>query len=181
MYSVDVRTLQAPLKDALRRDPARARIDDRVGSLPSDLANPLRVRVGREGVRPFEITVGIHPAAGGDGAVPCPGEVLSAALAACQELTVRMVAASMGVELAGVRVEVRAGADLRGGLGLDRQTKIGLDRIAMHTEVTVRGGDPERARRLLQGAERYCAILDTLRRPPEVTATFSLEHVEVPA
>jgi uncharacterized OsmC-like protein len=42
----------------------------------------------------------------------------------------------------------------------------------------VRGGEPERARRLLEAAERYCAILDTLRHTPEITTEFALSHVE---
>jgi uncharacterized OsmC-like protein len=104
--------------------------------------------------------------------------VLAAALAGCQELTLRMVAASMGIELADVQVEVTARGDLRGALALDRTARIGIEKLEVRTRVVVRGGDPERARRLLEAAERYCAILDTLRHPPEITTEFTLSHVE---
>jgi uncharacterized OsmC-like protein len=174
MYVVDVRQRQAPIKDDLRQHPERARIADVVESLPSDLRDPTRVRVGRPGV--FEVAVGLHRVAGGDGVLPCPGDVLQAALVACQELTVRMVAANMGIELEDVRVTVTGKSDLRGTLAIDRDTKVGIQKLEVSTHVTVRDGDPERARRMLAAAERYCSILDTLRHPPEVTATFSFEQ-----
>lgn len=176
MYAIDVRTLQTPIKVELQEHPEKARISDVVGSLPADLRDPMRVRVGRSGEHPFEIAIGAHHGVGGDGSLPCSGDVLAAALAGCQELTVRMVAANMGVELEDVRVEVRATADLRGALGLDRNTKVGIQKLEVSTEVTVRGGDPERARRLLEAAERYCAILDTLRRPPEISVSFAFRQ-----
>jgi uncharacterized OsmC-like protein len=176
MYAIDIRQLQAPIKEEYRRHPDRARTRDAVQSLPSDLRDPRRVRVGRTGPQAFAIDIGVHRGVGGDGTLPCSGDVLAAALAACQELSVRMVAANMGVELEDVRVEVVGSTDLRGALGLDRQAKVGLDRLEVRTHVKVRGGDPERARRLLEAAERYCAILDTLRHPPDIQAHFTFEH-----
>ena len=178
MYRIDLRQHQAPLKEELRRHHEKARLEDRVYSLPSDLSDPRRVRVGRTGEGAFEVALGAHRGVGGDGTLPCSGDVLAAALAGCQELTVRMVAATMGIELEDVRVEVTARGDLRGALALDRAAKIGLEKLDVRTSVTVRGGDPERARRLLEAAERYCAILDTLRHPPEITAAFTLNRVE---
>ena len=177
MYLVDVRQHQAPIKEDLRKHPEKARIADAVQSLASDLRDPTRVRVGRVGARAFEIAVGLHPVAGGDGARPCPGDVLEAALAACQELTVRMVAANMGIELEDVRVAVTGTSDLRGTLAIDRGTKVGIQRLEVRTHVVVRGGDAKRAQRLLAAAERYCSILDTLRNPPEIAATFTFDHV----
>jgi uncharacterized OsmC-like protein len=177
MYAIDVRKIQTPIKEEYRSHPERARIDDVVHSLPSDLSDPTRVRVGRSGPKGFEIAIGVHRGVGGDGTLPCSGDVLAAALAGCQELSVRMVAANMGVELEDVRVEVTAQGDLRGALGLDRNTKVGLERLEIRTHVKVRGGDPDRARRLLEAAERYCAILDTLRHPPTIEAHFTLDHI----
>jgi uncharacterized OsmC-like protein len=37
--------------------------------------------------------------AGGEGDLACSGDLLLASLAACQEITQRMVAAAMGIEL----------------------------------------------------------------------------------
>ncbi len=178
MYLVDVRQQQAPLKERLRQQPEQARITDTVESLPSDLRDPTRVRAGRTGEPAFEIAIGLHRVAGGDGMLPCPGDVLAAALVACQELTLRMVAANMGIDLESVHVKVTSHADLRGTLALDRQTKVGAQKLEVATHVRVRDGDPERARRLLAAAERYCSTLDTLRNPPEISTTFTCEHVQ---
>src|SRR5207244_12327367 len=97
MYTVDGRRHQASIKEDLRQHPERARIADTVQSLPSDLRDPMRVRIGRADGRAFEIAVGPHPVAGGDRTLPFPGDVLEAALAACDELTVRMAAATLGL------------------------------------------------------------------------------------
>jgi uncharacterized OsmC-like protein len=177
MYVVDVRQQQAPLKERYRAHPEQARITDTVESLPSDPRDPRRVVVGRAAAPAFEIAVGLHRAAGGEAPLPCPGDVLAAALVACQELTVRMVAANMDIDLESVHVRVTTQADLRGTLGIDRQTKVGAQRLDVATHVRIRGGDPERARRLLAAAERYCSTLDTLRNPPEIATSFTCEHV----
>ncbi len=170
MYTVDVRQHQASIKEDLRQHPDRARIADTVHSLPSDLRDPMRVRIGRADGRAFEIAVGLHPVAGGDGTLPCPGDVLEAALAACQELTVRMVAANMGLALDHVRVTVTGTSDLRGTLALDRATKVGIQKLEVRTHVVVRGGDAERARRLLAAMLGGCASLEprqTAHRGPD--------------
>jgi uncharacterized OsmC-like protein len=179
MYVTDVRQQQGPLKERYRQHPEQARIADTVESLPADLRDPTRVRAGRTGPPAFEIAIGLHRAAGGDGTLPCPGDVLAAALVACQELTVRMVAANMGIELESVQVKVTSHADLRGTLAIDRETKVGAQRLDIETHVRVRGGDPERSRRLLAAAERYCSTLDTLRNPPRISTRFTCDHVEV--
>jgi uncharacterized OsmC-like protein len=178
MYLVDVRQRQTPLKERYREHPEQARITDTVESLPADLRDPTRVRVGRTAEPAFEISVGLHRAAGGDAPLPCPGDVLAAALVACQELTVRMVAANMGIELEAVHVQVTSRADLRGTLAVDRLTKVGAQTLEVATHVRVRGSDPERARRLLAASERYCSTLDTLRNPPEISTRFTCEHVD---
>ena len=97
------------------------------------------------------------------------------ALAACQEVTLRMVAASMGVELEALEVEVSGQADLRGTLGLSREVPVGVGDIRCTTRVKVKDGtNPERARRLLENAERYCVVLSTLRSGVPVESEFKL-------
>ena len=55
---------------------------------------------------PVEMTIANHPALGGDGSGPCPGELLAMALAACMDGTIRMTADLMEIELDRIRVEV---------------------------------------------------------------------------
>src|SRR5262245_50144300 len=60
-----------------------------------------------------EMAIGNHPALGGDGCAPCPGELVTMALAACMDGTVRMVADLMEMELDRIRVEVVNRGDVR--------------------------------------------------------------------
>jgi hypothetical protein len=72
------------------------------------------------------VPVGVHRAVGGPHDAPTPGDILCAALAACQDSTVRMVANLMGVELEFLEVEVTADADVRGALAIDMQVPVGF-------------------------------------------------------
>ena len=61
-------------------------------------------------------------------------------------------------------------------MGVDRDTPVGATGIEMHTQVKVKDGvDPERAKRLLSSAERYCSTLQTLRSDVDVSTEFQLE------
>jgi uncharacterized OsmC-like protein len=108
--------------------------------------------------------------------VPCSGDLLLGALAACQETTIRMVAANMGIELESLRVEIEADWDARGTLAMG-DYPIGLTAIRCNTTVRVPGdvlGD--RADRLLRSAEKYCVVLNTLRNGVPVESSFALER-----
>jgi uncharacterized OsmC-like protein len=59
---------------------------------------------------------------------------------------------------------------------MSRDTPVGMRSIRCDTRVTVKDdGRPDRAQRLLENAERYCVVLDTLRSGIPVESTFSLE------
>lgn len=172
--AVDVRALQTPLRERYHREPAAARTVLRETSGPSDLADPLHcaVSVPASG---STIRSGAHPLVGGAGDVPCSGDLLLAALAACQEVTLRMVAANMGIDLVSVTVDVTGDWDARGTLAF-KEVPIGITRIACHTRVVIADDERgERAERLLRSAEKYCVVLNTLRTGVPVDATFALE------
>ena len=174
-YIVDLRSVQAPLKEQYRSDPSSAMVVTEAHSLPSDVSDPRHCAVAPAEFPRLTIRAGLHPAAGGEGDTPCSGDILAAALAICEETTVRSVAANMGVELESVHVDVRIHWDFRGTMGVDRDVPVGATGIEMRTEVKVKEGvDPERAKRLLASAERYCSTLQTLRHGVEVTTDFSL-------
>jgi uncharacterized OsmC-like protein len=125
------------------------------------------------------IRSGAHPSVGGEGDVPCPADILLAALAACQETTVRTVAANMGVDLRALEVAAEGDWDARGTLARGREHPVGLTAVRVHTRVVVAEDERgERAERLLRSAERYCVVLDTLRRGVPVEATFGLRQAE---
>ena len=174
---MDIKALQRPLRDAYEADPASAPITLRVRSAPSDLADPLHCAVTPDSTADVTWRSGAHPAVGGTGDVPCSGDLLLAALAACQEVTLRMVAANQGIELLDVQVEVEGDWDPRGTLAMGRAFPIGLTAIRCRTLVRVGANvNEQRAARLLKSAERYCVVLNTLRAGMDVRSEFSLER-----
>jgi uncharacterized OsmC-like protein len=172
---IAVREVQRPLRERYQREPESARTTLRVGCAEYDLADPLHCEVRPEAQNDVVWRSGAHPAVGGTGDVPCSGDLLIAALAACQETTLRMVAASMGIDLVKIDVHVEADWDPRGTLAFPG-VPIGLSAIRCSTHVTVRGdARGERAERLLRSAEKYCVVLDTLRQGVPVKSSFALE------
>lgn len=113
---VDLRTLQAPIKARYLEHPEDAVITCVARSVGSDLADPLHCAVTADSVPGQSWVSGAHPGVGGAGDVACSGDLLMAALLACQETTLRMVAAAMGIEIEALEMSATATADLRGTL-----------------------------------------------------------------
>jgi uncharacterized OsmC-like protein len=150
----------------------------RVRRADSDLRDPLHCAVRPESDPGVTWRSGAHPAVGGTGDVPCSAEILLGSLIACQEVTLRMVAAAMGIEIESIEMEASGTMDFRGTLGMDRAVRVGLSGIECRTHVVVKDdGRPDRAQRLLENAERYCVVLDTLRAGVPVESSFSLDTV----
>jgi uncharacterized OsmC-like protein len=163
-YNVDLRAIQASLRERYRADTASAQVVTEAHSVASDLDDPRHCAVAPAGFPDLVMRSGLHPAAGGAGDTPCSGDILAAALAVCEESTIRSVAANLGLELESVHVHARLHWDFRGTMAVDREVPVGATRIELRTRVKVRDGvDPERAKRLLASAERYCSTLQTLR------------------
>ena len=105
---LDGRARQAPIRERYREDPDSAPQVLRVRGGSGDLADPLHCVVSPDSVRDAVFRSGAHPAVGGDGDVPCSADLLLAALAACQETTLRMVAANMGIDLEELEVTIES-------------------------------------------------------------------------
>jgi uncharacterized OsmC-like protein len=173
---VDVKALQVPIRERYQADPDGAPLVLRVTGGSSDLADPLHCSVSPDSVPSVHYESGAHPAVGGVGDVPCSGDLVLAALAACQEITMRMVAANMGIDLEALEISVEGDWDPRGTLAMGKEFPIGLTAIRCHVKVTVAGDERgERAERLLRSSERFCVVLNTLRAGVPVETTFTLE------
>ncbi len=174
---MDIRERQAPLRQLYTDDPAAAPRTLRVRGGSHDLADPLHAVVTPDSVPGAEFRSGAHAAVGGEGDAPCSADLLLAALAACQEVTLRMVAANMGIALEELEVTVEGDWDPRGTLAMGRDFPVGLTAVRAHSRVVISGDERgERAERLLRSAERYCVILSTLREGVPVESTISLEQ-----
>lgn len=163
---------QAPLRAAYKEQPERALIYKRVRTeyRPGTDALHGTVVPGDYGVAwPF----GIDCAVGGFHDAPNPGEMLCAALAACQDSTIRMIADLVGVVLNEVTVEVVGKLDVRGTLAVDRTVPVGFDSIACKVSLEAAPGTPPGVvKALLAQAERSCITLATLRSGVEVQTVF---------
>ena len=113
---IDIKELQRPLRERYEADPDSAPRTLTVRSAPSDLDDPLHVAITPDAMPAVVWRSGAHPAVGGVGDAPCSTDLLLGALAACQEVTLRMVAANHGVALAAVDVVVEGDWDPRGTL-----------------------------------------------------------------
>src|SRR3954469_18435559 len=158
-----LRAVQGPLKAGYRERPEDALVTLRAtGSLGDGIT--CSVDTGRALAE-----AGLHPASGGDGSLLCSGDMLLEALAACAGVTLRAVATSLGIEVAGGRVLAEGDLDFRGTLGVDREAAVGFRAIRLRFELET-DAEEEQLETLLRLTERYCVVLQTLARPPELSA-----------
>lgn len=170
-YSVS--QAQQPLRTRYKASPEAALVTSDAATGGADLADPFRSRVQPKDPQTSVVEFAVHPSVGGPYELPCPGDLLCAALAACQDASLRMVANGMGVELEALEVRVRATLDVRGALGLDPQVPVGYQ--AFHTDIHLKARDgtpPELLEKLKHAADRCCVVAQTLRTPPAMRTTF---------
>jgi uncharacterized OsmC-like protein len=166
MDATRLRELQAPLKAKYRDDPAAAVVTLKArGDLADGLA--CKVDTGRALVE-----AGLHPATGGSGLQACSGDMLLEALVACAGVTLNAVATALDIKLRRAAVLAEGDLDFRGTLGVDRAAPVGFRDIRLSFELDS-DEPPERIDTLLKLTERYCVVLQTLRRPPPVTARLA--------
>ncbi|HYH88260.1 MAG TPA: OsmC family protein [Solirubrobacteraceae bacterium] len=163
MDTADLRTLQAPLKQRYRDDPDAAVVTLKAsGSLGEGIT--CSVDTGRALAE-----AGLHPASGGDGSQLCSGDMLLEALAACAGVTLRAVATSLEIAVEGGRVLAEGDLDFRGTLGVDKEAPVGFREVRLRFELDTDAGEEDLAT-LLRLTERYCVVLQTLARPPVLSA-----------
>jgi uncharacterized OsmC-like protein len=163
MDTTELRTLQAPLKQRYRDDPDSATVTlTASGSLGEGIS--CSVDTGRALAE-----AGLHPASGGDGSQLCSGDMLLEALAACAGVTLRAVATSLGIDVRGGKVLAEGDLDFRGTLGVDKEAPVGFKDVRLNFELDTDAGEDELAT-LLRLTERYCVVLQTLARPPRLSA-----------
>jgi hypothetical protein len=74
-----------------------------------------------------------------------------------------------GAQRPGVdEVIVEGDLDLRGTLGIDREVSAGFNAIRVRFDIDAPGASAEDIEGLMKRTERYCTVLQTLVRPPEI-------------
>ena len=161
-----LQSVQRPLKERYREDPDAALVTLAArGSLDDGIA--CSVDTGRAIAQ-----AGLHPATGGDGSQLCSGDMLLEALVACAGVTLRSVATSLEIPVAGGRVTAEGDLDFRGTLAVDRDAPVGFRSIRLGFELDT-AADDEQLATLLKLTERYCVVLQTIAGSAAVDAEVS--------
>ena len=162
-----LRALQAPLKDYYRAEPAAAKVTLKAQGALDDATIACKVETGRA-----IAAAGLHPATGGTGMELCSGDMLLEALVACAGVTLKAVATAIGVAIRSGRVSAEGDIDFRGTLGVAKEAPVGFSDIRLAFDLDT-DATPEQLDTLLKLTERYCVVLQTLRRPPAIEAKLT--------
>lgn len=174
--TVPLRDAQARLRAHYKTSPRAALVTDhaRTDGNPADPFHATVTPAPEHGVR---VPVGIHRAIGGLHDAPTPGDLLCAALAACQDSAIRIVADVMGIELLALEVEVTGDVDVRGAMGVDRDVPVGFQSMQCRVRLRAKDGtSPALLEKLRVSAERSCIVTQTLRAGVPVATTFDAAH-----
>jgi uncharacterized OsmC-like protein len=165
MDSNQLRAVQQPLKDAYRENPGEAVVTLRAHGQLGDQAISCSVATGQA-----LAVAGLHPASGGDGSLACSGDMLLQALVACAGVTLRAVATSLQVPVAGGTVSAEGDLDFRGTLAVSRDAPVGFRSIRLSFDLDT-DASAEQLESLLRLTERYCVVYQTLAHPAEMTVS----------
>lgn len=124
-----VQQRQQPLREHYHSVPADAWISDGAQSVNACGGDPFHGVVVPANGTDAPVQFGIHRAVGGFHDNPNPGDLLCAALAACLDSTLRMIADHRGIRLETLEVKVTAECDVRGCLRLDGSVPVGFQRM----------------------------------------------------
>jgi len=168
MNSNELKSLQAPIKDRYRSDPASALITLKAAGRIGEGVS-CKLETGRAAVE-----AGLHPATGGDGLSACSGDMLLEALVACAGVTLRAVATALEVPLRDATVRAEGDLDFRGTLGVSKEVPVGFKQIRLRFDLDTDATEEELAT-LQRLTERYCVVYQTLKQPPNIDVARRVE------
>ena len=164
MNADELKTMQAPIKERYRNDPGSALITLRAqGNVGEGIA--CRVGTGKALVE-----AGLHPATGGSGTQACSGDMLLEALVACAGVTLKAVSIALNIPLKDAIVKAEGDLDFRGTLGVAKDAPVGFREIRLRFELDT-DAPPEQRRKLIELTERYCVVMQTIRKAPPVVVS----------
>lgn len=169
---------QDPLIERYKIEPEAAKIVDRAITCGGTVEKPFHgtVFIGQENIG-AEVEFGIHKAVGGFSDKLNPGDMLCAALAACLDSTIRIIASRFGVKLKCLEVEVRGEVDVRGTLRVDKTIPIGFQKIICDVRIKPSAMTPGFViKKLVAGAEKSCVNLQTVLGGIEVHTNLDVRR-----
>ena len=170
MKTEELKSLQAPLKDQYRVNPASATITLKAqGNIGENIS--CNVETGR-----ILTEAGLHPATGGTGLQACSGDLLLQALVACAGVTLSAVATAIGIEIKSGVVKAEGDLDFRGTLGVSKDVPVGFKAIRLMFNLDC-DDDADKIETLLKLTERYCVVYQTLSSGTTVKATIQKQMI----
>ena len=174
MSTVNLNQIQRPLREKYHAYPKTAMVVDHAQTSGLDPDDPFHFSVSPMPKSGVKIPIGVHQALGGLHDAPTPGDLLCAALAACQESTIRMLANLLGIKLEFIEVSVYGNVDVRGTLVVDKQVSVGFQSIDCKVRMKTAAGTSEKLiKRLESAAQKSCVVQQTLMQPPQINTTFN--------
>jgi len=165
MTAIELKNLQAPLKDKYREQPDSAIITLKAqGNIGEGIS--CKVETGRA-----LVTAGLHPATGGNGLLACSGDLLLEALAACAGVTLQAVATAIGIEIKDGTIKAEGDLDFRGTLGVSKEVPVGFKTIRLQFNIES-NATAEQMESLAKLTERYCVVYQTLAKGVEIETGF---------
>ena len=167
MDAIELKNLQAPLKEQYRAQPDTAIITLKAqGKIGEGIS--CKVETGRALVE-----AGLHPATGGDGLLACSGDLLLEALVACAGVTLKAVATAIGVEIKDATIKAEGDLDFRGTLGVSKEVPVGFKTIRLHFNIDS-NATAEQMESLAKLTERYCVVYQTLSKGVMVETLYDI-------
>jgi uncharacterized OsmC-like protein len=159
-----VQQRQHPLREYYRSAPADAWISDGAQTVSTCGGDPFHGVVVPANGADAPVQFGIHRAVGGFHDNPNPGDLLCAAVAACFDSTLRMIADHRGIRLESLEVKVTAECDVRGCLRMEGAVPVGFQRMRCGVRLQTKDHvDRDTIKMLLAAAEHSCVVMQTLR------------------
>jgi|SRR5690242_11508259 uncharacterized OsmC-like protein len=154
--------IQKPLKDAYREDAGQALVTLHADGALDPEGISCSVTTGQA-----IVAAGLHPASGGDGMLLCSGDLLLQALVACAGVTLRAVATSLEIDIRSGTVHAEGDLDFRGTMAVSKEVPVGFGTIRLRFDLDT-DADADQLASLIKLTERYCVVLQTMLRSPDV-------------
>jgi uncharacterized OsmC-like protein len=165
MDSIELKNLQAPLKEKYRAEPDSAIITLKA---QGKVGEGISCKVETGGAI---IEAGLHPATGGSGLLACSGDLLLEALVACAGVTLQAVATAIEVEIKGGTIKAEGELDFKGTLGVSKEVPVGFKTIRLKFELDTNATEEQMAS-LKKLTERYCVVYQTLMKGVNIETQF---------
>jgi uncharacterized OsmC-like protein len=167
MNQLELKSLQAPLKEKYRNEPGSAIITLKaVGKIGEGIS--CKIETGRSMTE-----AGLHPATGGTGLQICSGDMLLEALVACAGVTMQAVSTAIGIEIKNGEIRAEGDLDFKGTLGVSKESPVGFKSIRLSFNIDT-NATPEQIVSLAKLTERYCVVYQTLAKGVDVETNYNL-------